>query len=231
MDNTQIKSYYNKRYQQDQLETFPCDVVRTEAFIRPILDRVAHRKRVLDIGCGVGYACELFLKHHYQVYGVDISDKAVSLARKRVPQGHFSQVDNGTVLPYQENFFDAVACLGVLEHVLHPESLLKECRRILTSSGIAVFVVPNSLSPYFRFFSGTGQIYEKPRTETEWENLLSRSGFQILERLKDPGPTIRKSFPLQKKTKILVHKCLNFLPIKYTYQFIMVTTPVDFLHS
>lgn len=231
MDNDQIKAYYNSRYKSTGLEAFPDDFARTEYFITPVLERVTQGGKVLDIGCGVGYSCELLLKHHYEVYGVDISDEAIILAQRKIPEGHFLQIDNNDVLPYNENFFDAITCFGVLEHVLHPERLLKESYRVMKAKGIAVFVVPNSLSPYFWFSSGTGQIYERPRMYTEWKNLLYRNGFQVIKRYKDPGPTILKSFVLKKKVKILAHKILNVFPFSFTYQFMLVTIPISNLHS
>jgi 2-polyprenyl-3-methyl-5-hydroxy-6-metoxy-1,4-benzoquinol methylase len=216
MDNTQIKTYYNSRYKAEQLNAFPCDVARTSIFMRPVLERIAQGGKVLDIGCGVGYTCELFLKHKFEVSGVDISEEAAKLAQKRVPQGQFAQIDNDCVLPYPNDSFDAITCFGVLEHVLNPDLLLKECRRIIKKSGIAVFVVPNSLSVYFLFSSGTGQIYENPRTYAEWKDLLCSHQFHIIETHKNPGPTMVKSDSLRKKAKLLVHKFFNLFPLSYT---------------
>jgi len=186
---------------------------------------MARGGKVLDIGCGVGDVCELLFKHKFNVYGVDISEEAIKLAQKKVPQGQFSQINNDSALPYPGSFFDTITCLGVLEHVLNPEILLQECKRALKISGIAIFVVPNSLSPYFLFSSGTGQIYEKPRTHAEWRDLLYSNGFNIIKTSKDPGPTMVKSYPLRKKAKLLIHRFLNLLPTNYIYQFIFVVSP------
>jgi 2-polyprenyl-3-methyl-5-hydroxy-6-metoxy-1,4-benzoquinol methylase len=226
MNNAQIKAYYEARYQHAQCHAFPNDINRTTIFIHPILQRIAPGGKILDIGCGVGYACELLDQHQFEVYGIDISEEAVTLAQKRVPQGQFSPIDNDRVLPYPNSFFNAITCLGVLEHALHPGVLLKECRRIIKTSGMAVFVVPNVLSPHFFFLSGTGQIYEKPRTRAEWSHLLLANGFTIVETRKDPGPTLVKSYPVKKKAKLFMHRLLNLLPLNYTYQFIFVVVPI-----
>ncbi len=225
MDNAAIRAYYNARYQHDGSAAFPHDPERTRFFLSPVLQRIAPGGNVLDIGCGAGYACELLSRHQYHVYGVDIADEAVRLAQKNVPNGHFAQIDNDAVFPYEANVFSAIVCLGVLEHILHPGKLLQESLRVLHPSGIAVFVVPNALSPYFWFPSGTGQIYEKPRTYTAWEQVLSCHGFHIIERAKDPGPTLRKQLTMKKKLKILIHRFLNTLPFSFTYQMRLVTIP------
>ena len=226
MNNAQIKAYYESRYQHAQFHAFPNDVARTTIFINPILKRIAPGGKILDIGCGVGDACELLCQHQLEVYGVDISEEAIILAQIRVPQGQFAHIENDSALPYPNNFFDAITCLGVLEHVLHPDVLLKECRRIIQTTGMAVFVVPNAWSSYFLFFSGTGQIYEKPRTLAEWSHLLRTNGFTIVETRKDPGPTMVKSDPLKRQIKLLTHWFFNLFPLNYTYQFIFVVFPI-----
>lgn len=228
MNHAQIKAYYESRYQQAQGEAFPRDAARAATFIQPISNRLAPGEKVLDIGCGVGYACELLAQQQLAVYGIDISAEALKLAQIRVPQGRFAQIANDGALPYPNGFFDALTCLGVLEHVLHPEFLLQECRRVMQPAGMAIFVVPNARSPYFCFAGGTGQLYEHPRALAEWRKLLQANGFAIAETRKDPGPTLLKSFPCKKKAKIFLHRCLNLLPLAYTYQFIFAVLPTDF---
>jgi 2-polyprenyl-3-methyl-5-hydroxy-6-metoxy-1,4-benzoquinol methylase len=225
-DTAQIKAYYESRYKTERLNAFPCDIARTSVFLRPIMERVAQGGNVLDVGCGVGYACELLLQQGFDVYGVDLAEEAIALARQRVPQGHFTPLVQDGPLPYPNAFFDAIACLGVLEHVVKPEGILNECRRVLKPAGLAVFVIPNTFSVYFLLSSGTGQIYEKPRTYTEWKRLLSNHQFTILEATKDPGPTMRKNDPITQKAKLLIHKFLNTLPLLCTYQFIFVVIPI-----
>lgn len=99
---------------------------------------------VLDVGCHAGTFTERLLTklETKEVYGVDISSSAINLAKKRIPYGHFEVADAAN-LPFKNNFFDAVFCLEVLEHVDDPIKVLKEVKRILKTGGYAVFLVPS----------------------------------------------------------------------------------------
>ena len=48
-------------------------------------------------------------------------------------------------LPFRDGAFDRVYCSEVLEHVLDPESVIREMHRVLAPGGIAVISVPNEV--------------------------------------------------------------------------------------
>jgi 2-polyprenyl-3-methyl-5-hydroxy-6-metoxy-1,4-benzoquinol methylase len=80
---------------------------------------------VLDVSCGQGkFLLELLEKFpSMQIYGTEYSSKAVDLVRKRIPIGHFEQLDiSKTVLPGE---FDLVVCLDVLEHIEDDRTAIK----------------------------------------------------------------------------------------------------------
>lgn len=99
---------------------------------------------VLDVGCHAGTFTERLLTklETKSVYGVDISSPAINRAKKRIPYGNF-QVADAANLPFKNNFFDAVFCLEVLEHVDDPIKVLKEIKRVLKTGGYTVFLVPS----------------------------------------------------------------------------------------
>ncbi|RLG93988.1 hypothetical protein DRO29_07040 [Candidatus Bathyarchaeota archaeon] len=76
-------------------------------------------ERLLDIGCGDG-TLGYFAKNKYkEVYGVDISEEALKIAEKRgiiVEKVNL----NEEKLPFKNEYFDAVTCLDVIEHVFEP---------------------------------------------------------------------------------------------------------------
>jgi 2-polyprenyl-3-methyl-5-hydroxy-6-metoxy-1,4-benzoquinol methylase len=104
--------------------------------------------RVLDAGGGPGrYTCWL-AERGYEVQHTDLSSKQVSLAQEKVSQRNVE--DSATCqqadvrdLPFEDDRFDAVCCLGgVLSHVLDADErqrAIAELRRV-TKPDSAVFV-------------------------------------------------------------------------------------------
>ena len=99
---------------------------------------------VLDIGCHGGTFTQRLLGklQTKDIYGIDISPSAVTLIKKRLPFGKF-QVADAQKLPFQDNFFEAVFCLEVLEHVDDPISVLQEVKRVLKKGGKFYILVPS----------------------------------------------------------------------------------------
>lgn len=99
--------------------------------------------RLLDLACGKG----LFLKeleqlnNKLELYGADISEVAVDKA-KTIVNADLQQAD-GENLPFEDNFFDRIICLGGLEYFQDPVKGAREASRVLNRDGIAVFFVPN----------------------------------------------------------------------------------------
>lgn len=99
---------------------------------------------ILDVGCHSGTFTKKIIEklNNKQIYGVDISNRAIDLAKEKMPYGHF-EVASAEDLPFNENFFEAVFCLEVLEHVDDPKKVLSEIKRVLKKEGYVIFLVPS----------------------------------------------------------------------------------------
>ena len=98
-------------------------------------------KKILDIGCFTGYLMERLKEKNNEVYGVDISQKAVSNAKKKgltVSQG---DVEKG--LKFKDNTFDVIVMGEIIEHVFDTDKVIREIRRMLKSEGSVVITTPN----------------------------------------------------------------------------------------
>ena len=98
----------------------------------------------LDIGCGDG-DITLFLKDKMNAtnaYGIEISEEATVEAKKKGVIAFKMDVDNCD-LPFEDNFFDAIYCGEIIEHVFDTDHLLKETKRVLKSGGVCIFTTPN----------------------------------------------------------------------------------------
>ena len=99
-------------------------------------------EQILDVGCGSGNFCRSLAPQVTPgggVIGVDREADAIDLATRlstvEVPSTlNFAQAD-GNDLPFEDQSFDAVVCISVLEFCEHPSNVLAEMRRVLRPSG------------------------------------------------------------------------------------------------
>lgn len=134
-------------------------------------------EQVLDAGCGEGETIERLgglLPH--PVTGVDLNAESVRFAAARLPEDRFESADL-LALPFDDDSFDLVLCLEVLEHIPDPRPALAELARV--SSSDLILSVPHE--PWFRlgslargkYLSGLGNHPEhvnhwNPRTFSEF---------------------------------------------------------------
>lgn len=101
-------------------------------------------KKVLDVGCGNGYVLDRYAREGAEVYGVDITEAAVDICRKRFElsglHGEF-HVANAEKLPFPDGTFDCVCSMGVLHHVSDPEKAVSEICRVMKSGGRLIVMV------------------------------------------------------------------------------------------
>ena len=112
---------------------------------------MARADRMLDIGCGDGHYVLLFgdIFDIRELYGVDVSMRAVSKARANGIRASHVNIDKQP-LPYMDGRFDVVFAGEIIEHLLNPDLLLNEIYRILKKEGICVITTPNLASWYNR---------------------------------------------------------------------------------
>ncbi len=95
--------------------------------------------RILDVGCGTGANLKM-LGLYGQAEGVDISEQAVEFCKRR----GLSSVKLGAIeeLPYDDQSFDIITALDVLEHLDDDGAGLQEMRRVLRPGGTLLLFVP-----------------------------------------------------------------------------------------
>ena len=104
---------------------------------------------MLDAGCGEGETLErLGGLIDGAVTGIDLNPESVEFAAARIPSGTFRVADL-TDLPFEDDSFDLVFCLEVLEHIPDPAPALAELARVCR--GDIVLSVPSE--PWFRLGS------------------------------------------------------------------------------
>jgi SAM-dependent methyltransferase len=100
--------------------------------------------RVLEIGCGLGTDGAQFAKAGAIYTGVDLTDAAVELAKKRFElfqlSGNFRTAD-AEALDFPNDSFDLVYSHGVLHHTPDTAGAVKEIHRVLKPGGRAVVML------------------------------------------------------------------------------------------
>ena len=114
------------------------------------------RGRVLDIGCYNGYLMEKILEKgsEYDVYGVDASKESIRLCTLKNLKVFETDAENK--LPFEDDFFDVITGLEVIEHIVDTDSFLNEIKRVLKRDGILILATPNVLSLSRRIMSLLG---------------------------------------------------------------------------
>lgn len=97
--------------------------------------------RLLDLGCGEGAQSVCMAKEFgIEVWGIDLSEVYCTEARRNseksgvADQCHFT-VGDVTLLPFADDFFDAILMEGLAMYV-NMAQLFKECLRVLSPGGV-----------------------------------------------------------------------------------------------
>jgi SAM-dependent methyltransferase len=100
--------------------------------------------KVLEIGCGLGTDGAQFAKAGADYTGVDLTEAAIELARKRFElfglQGNFQVVD-AEQLTFPDESFDLVYSHGVLHHTPDINASVHEIHRVIRPGGRAIVML------------------------------------------------------------------------------------------
>jgi len=109
--------------------------------------------RVLEIGCGMGTDGAQFAKAGADYTGVDLTEAAVDLARKRFElfdlPGKF-RVADAENLDFADESFDLVYSHGVLHHTPNTAGAVREIHRVLRKNGRAMVMLYHRHSYNYR---------------------------------------------------------------------------------
>lgn len=102
-------------------------------------------RKVLDVACGVSTLGKTFGS---QVYGIDINPEAVRIAEKNGIKAKLGDVEKKW--NYPDKYFDIVIASHIIEHVIYPDHIILEAKRVLKKNGTIIIVTPNLASWFNR---------------------------------------------------------------------------------
>lgn len=119
------------------------------------------RGKVLDLGCGDGKTGKKLLDAGFDVHACDMD-----IQRFAFPESiRFKAANLNDPLPYENDSFDYVIFMEVIEHIYNPNFVLSEISRIIKPGGQLILSTPNILNigSRLRFlFEGSYDFFREP---------------------------------------------------------------------
>lgn len=135
------KDYLAKRLQQKAWHI-------EQDIVRDLMAQMPQGSVILDVPFGTGRFVDMYLERNMTIYGVDISEDMLKVAREELGAAyekcriHLGSADS---LPYENNFFDAVVCFrffGLISFEM-ANRVLKEIHRVTKDKAIIRVPVRN----------------------------------------------------------------------------------------
>ena|SRR5215472_3070993 len=135
--------------------------------------------RVCDLGCGLEMAFLDFAEDKIAV-GVGIDDQVENGTHGRWRRVH---ADLRARLPLEDGQFDHVVMLAVFEHLVEPEAVLREARRILVPAGSLIMTWPAALvDPILDVMHGFHLISDEMESDEHQKRLPVNDVRKMVER-------------------------------------------------
>lgn len=96
--------------------------------------------KILNIGGGTGQVSAIYKNIGFEVYNLDIE---IALQDERNIKFDLNQ---GSNLPFPNEYFDIIVCQEIIEHIENPWKLLRDASRVLKKDGLIIVSTPNILS-------------------------------------------------------------------------------------
>lgn len=187
----EIADWFDRTYQK-----------RGSSYLRPVkaymifpeLLQAGPEMKLLDVACGLGHLLSACQPYHCELFGLDISEVAIRSARMALPEATLV-VGNAEEMPFEDQYFDLLTCLGSLERIIQLEKALSEIHRVVKDQGRICFLVRNSRSWKWQVKKKLGiqnhKGHQGAKELEHWTELFNQAGFKVLQTLPDQYPLQR----------------------------------------
>jgi trans-aconitate 2-methyltransferase len=102
-------------------------------------------RRVVDLGCGPGFATELIARRYPRadIIGVDDSESALQAAKALLPAVHFERFEIGVWTP--EEAYDLIFSNGALQWLPNHRNLVPKLLASVEAGGFLALQIPNNI--------------------------------------------------------------------------------------
>lgn len=178
---------YHVYYDHQTLQP-PAFIRKRVAEIVGEFEAFRNTNRILDIGFGAGTILEAASHSGWDVYGLEVSERAVSTAHEAGYKVFHGQLKEAQ---YSDCHFDVVTASEILEHLPDPAADLAEIARILRPGGLFWGTTPSAQAVSFRMMRLSWSMVSPPDhiqlySKTGAGLMLTKAGFERI-RLKTHG--------------------------------------------
>jgi len=163
-------------------------------------------KKILDVGCASGWFLHMLSKKfpNAKCVGIDSYKDAIMYGKKKYKNLTLVDAD-GHKIPFSDESFDLVICTEMLEHVLDPNKVIQEIKRVLKPDGLAVIEM-DSGNMLFRLIwywwtnmrNGVWKdSHIQPFTASKLEGIIKKGGLKIKKK-KNFNFTMAVAFQIKK---------------------------------
>jgi SAM-dependent methyltransferase len=170
----------------------------------------ASHKKLLDLGCGRGDQLRAFFAVGHDVVGCDNAESA-----KEFCAPHSVETLNilDSQLALEDGSVDVVFSKSVIEHLVEPEKLLQEAKRVLRPQGKIIIMCPSWVH------MGWGPFYQDhthvtPFTKPSLRDILKLTGFKNVQVKHFRQLPITWKYPMTEN----IFRFIRRLPIPYSPQ-------------
>jgi SAM-dependent methyltransferase len=138
---------YNRRSRERKAKTMVC-------VLQDYFNTDLKSLTLLDVGSSTGLIANYLARYFGEVVGIDIDGPAVEFAKATHKKDNLDFVQADSLkIEMPENYFDAVICAHVYEHVPDASVMMDEIHRLLKPGGVCYFAAGNRLNiiePHYR---------------------------------------------------------------------------------
>ena len=140
-------------------------------------------RRLLDVACGPGLLLRAARALALRATGVDLSPVAVGMV-PRVAPGATALEANAEHLPFDDDSFDYITCIGSLERFLDRRAALREMARVAAPGAKVCLMVRNARTFGWKVATEwLGRVnrrgHQDAGTLEQWTALFAECGFEV----------------------------------------------------
>ncbi len=166
IDSTNLENIYsNEYYTQDPNRYTQATNQQRNLWLRRLqlindFQQSKGLNRILDIGCGTGVFLEVAMNQGWDVYGIEISTKAVEFAAEKVGSERVSK--DLFSIDESKTSFDVVCMWAMIEHVPNPVDYFKKAFALLRPGGIFALSTVNTNALNRKMFNKKWRYFVPP---------------------------------------------------------------------